>query len=195
MPQITIKYCSDHRKHRYELVEEPKKQSNRVFIDEKLAIKAIMDCKTTSVHKFRTRLGFKQYGVVVIREQAVLTKIMSSFEGENMKTEYNGSGYRIDLYFHNYNLAMKIDENRHSNRNIDYEINRQKAIEQKLVCRFIRIGPEKENFDIFRATDEKFRCIKQSTKKTLINKISTRSLGLEFKLDHIIKSKAMYFIV
>ena len=40
-----------------------------------------------------------------------------------------------------------------------------------------------------------FTHIKQSTKKTLINNISTRLLGLEFKSDNIIKSKAMKFIV
>ena len=58
LQEITIKYHSDHRKHRYELVE-PKKQVNRIFKDKKLAIKVIMDCRTTSTHKFRTRLGFK----------------------------------------------------------------------------------------------------------------------------------------
>ena len=35
--EITIKYHSDHRKHRYELVEGPKKEANRIFIDEKLS--------------------------------------------------------------------------------------------------------------------------------------------------------------
>ena len=35
LQKITIKYLSDRRKHRYELVEEPKKQVNRIFIDEK----------------------------------------------------------------------------------------------------------------------------------------------------------------
>ena len=59
--EITAKYNLNHRKHRYKLVEEPKKQSKRVFIDKKLAIKVIMDCRKTSVHKFRTTLGFKQY--------------------------------------------------------------------------------------------------------------------------------------
>ena len=43
-----------------------------------------MDCKTTSAHKFRTRLGCKQYGTILIKQQSVLTKIISSFEGENM---------------------------------------------------------------------------------------------------------------
>ena len=33
----------DYRKNRYRLVEVPKKQCNRIFIDEQLAIKVIMD--------------------------------------------------------------------------------------------------------------------------------------------------------
>ena len=60
------------------------KQCNRIFIDEKLAIKVIMDFRTTPAHKFRTRFGFTQY-VTLTKEKSVLTKIMSSFEGENCK--------------------------------------------------------------------------------------------------------------
>ena len=54
---------------------------------------------------------------------------MSLFEGENMQTQYNVLVYRIDLYFHDYKLAVKIDENGHNDRNIDYEIKKQKEIE------------------------------------------------------------------
>ena len=54
---------------------------------------------------------------------------------------------------------------------------------------FVRNDPDKEDFDIFRAFNETFRHIKQSTKKTLINKISARLLRLVFKSDNIIKSK------
>ena len=71
---------------------------------------------------------------------------------------------------------------------------RQKAIEQEPGCTFIRIDPDKEEFDIFRAINKTFRHIKQSNKKTLMNKISARLLGLEFKSDNIIKSNAMKFI-
>ena len=71
----------------------------------------------------------------------------------------------------------------------------KKAIEQKIGCKFIRIDPDKEDFDIFKTINEIFRNIKQSIKKTLINKTSTRLLGLEFKSDNIIKSNAMKFIV
>ena len=157
---ITIKYHSDHGKQRYELVEEPKKQVNRIFIEENLTIKVIMDCRTLSAHKFRTRLGFKPYDVILTKDQSMLTKIMSSFEGENMETQYKVLSYRIDLYFHDYKLAIEIDGNGHSDRNIDYEIKRQKAIEQELVCKFIRIDLDKEDFDIFRAINEIFRHMK-----------------------------------
>ena len=68
-----------------------------------------MDCRTTSAHKFRTRLGLKQYDVILTKEQSVLTKIMSSFEGENMQTQYNVLSYRIDLYFHDRKVAKEID--------------------------------------------------------------------------------------
>ena len=90
------------------------------------------------------------------------------------------------MYFHDYKLTIKIDENRHRDRNIDYKIKRQEAIEQKVGCNFIRTDPDNEDFHIFRTINEIFRNTKQSTKTTLINKISTRLLGLEFKLDNII---------
>ena len=171
--EIVTKYNSYYRKHRYELVEEAQNYVNRIFIDEKLAIKVIMDCRTTMAHKFRTRLGFKQYDVIFTKEQSVLTKIMSSFEEENMQTQYV-LRYRIDLYFQDYKLAIEndveIDENGHSDRNINSKIKRQKAIEQEIGCKFIRIDLDKEDFDIFRAINEIFRHIKQSTKKTLISK-------------------------
>ena len=54
-----------------------------------------MDCRTTSAHKFRTRFGFKENDVILTKEKIVLTKIKSSFEGENMKTQYV-LGYRFD---------------------------------------------------------------------------------------------------
>ena len=34
-----------------------------------------MDRRTTSAHKFKIRLGFKQYNVILTKEQSVLTKI------------------------------------------------------------------------------------------------------------------------
>ena len=78
----------------------------------------------------------------------MLTKIMSSFEKKYMQTQHNVLGYMIELYFHDYKLAIEINKNGHSDRNIDCKINRQKAIEQELGCKFIRIDADKDIFDI-----------------------------------------------
>ena len=63
-----------------------------------------------------------------------------------MQTQYSVLDDRIDLYFHDYKLIIEIDENGHYNRNIDYEIKRQKSIEQELAWEFIRNYPEQEDF-------------------------------------------------
>ena len=80
-----------------------------------------MDCRITSAHKFRTRLGYKQYDVILTKKQSVLTKIMGSFEGENMLTQYVWT-YRINLYLYDYKITIEIHEYEHSNRNIDYKM-------------------------------------------------------------------------
>ena len=84
--EITIRYHLHHRKHRYEIVAEPRKQCNGIFIDEELAIRVIMDCRTTLAYKFRTRLGFKQCDFILTKGQSVLTRIMNSFKEGTMKT-------------------------------------------------------------------------------------------------------------
>ena len=95
-------------------MNQEKNQRNKSIIDEKLTVKVIMDCRRTMAHKFRTRLVFKQYDVVLTKEQSALIKIMSQFEGENMQTQYNVLSYGIDLYLHDYKLAKEIDENEHT---------------------------------------------------------------------------------
>ena len=122
----------------------------------------------------------------------MLTKITSSFEGQNMKTYV--LSYRIELYFQDYKLAIEIDQNGHNIRNIDFKIKKQIAIEQGLGPKFIRIYPDKEKSDIFRAINEIFRQINNRLKITITSKISTRSLEFEFKSDNILKSKAIKII-
>ena len=43
-----------------------------------------------------------------------------------MKTQYSALSCRIDLYFHDYKLAIEIGENGPRDRNIDYEIKKTK---------------------------------------------------------------------
>ena len=101
------------------------------------------------------------------KEPSVLKPIKDTFEGENMRTQYNVLGFKIDLYFHDYKLATEVDERAHKDRNIDHEIQRQKALEKEFSCKFIRINPDGKNFNISKAKNEIFRHIKKAIKNQL----------------------------
>ena len=62
-----------------------------------LAIKVIMDRRTVAAYNFRTRLGFKQYDVILTKEQLVLIKIMTSFEGR--RNENSVKRVRLQSWF------------------------------------------------------------------------------------------------
>ena len=49
------------------------------------------------------------------------------------------------MSIYKYKLAKEVDEQGNNDRSIDYDIERQKTIENKLGCEFIRINPAKEN--------------------------------------------------
>ena len=85
---------------------------------------------------------------------------MDVFEGENMQTQCSVLGYRIALYFHDYKLAVEVDEKSHKDINISHEIQRQRALEKKLGYKFIRIDPDEEDFNISKAKTQKLRHIK-----------------------------------
>ena len=112
-----------------------------------------------------------------------------------MQTQYTVLGYKIDLYFHKYKLAIEVDELGHIDRNIDYEIQRQRTLERELSCVFIRINPDAADFNIFKEINKIHRHIKKLSKKSLIDKISKRLLEIEFMYDHSIKSKCLKWIV
>ena len=89
-----------------------------------------------------------------------------------MQATYSRFDYRIDLSFCDYKLAIEVDENECNNINIDYEIKTQKSIGKEVGFTYIKIGPNKYDFDTFKAINEIFRHIKQkfnqSTKEKLI---------------------------
>ena len=159
----------------------------------------IMDAKSTKAIKFRAKLGFTQYYITLKKESSVLELIMETFEGENMETQCSVLTYRVYLYFHDYKLAIEIDEKGHKDRNEDDKKQRQKEIETELSCKFIRINPDEDNLNISKVKNKIFRHIKESNeklnKKSLIEKISLRLLELEFKSNNSIKAKCLKWIV
>ena len=166
---ITNKYNKEYKKCRYEIIDEPNKQPHRRFLRNDLTLKIIMNCRTDESCTFKRNLGFRLHDVINTKEQTVINSIKDAFEGEDMQTQYIVIGYRIDLYFHKYKLAIEVDKLGHSDRNIDYEIQRQRASEIELNCVFIRIDPDAADFNIFREINKIHRHIKKSSKKSSID--------------------------
>ena len=78
------------------------------------------------------------------KKQTIINSVKDTFEGENIQAQYSVLSYRIDLYFHEYKLAIEVDELGHTNRNINNEVERQKALEKELNCIFIGINPDEQ---------------------------------------------------
>ena len=62
---------------------------------------------------------------------------------KKIQVDNNGCKYilcRIDIYFSECSLAIEIDEKGHTDRDLSFEEKRQKVLEKKLGCKFIRIN-------------------------------------------------------
>ena len=73
--------------------------------------------------------------------------IKNASEGENIQTHYRVLGYEIDIYSHDYKLAVETDEKAHQDRGISREIERQKALKKEYSCQFIRINQIKNQLN------------------------------------------------
>ena len=67
-----------------------------------------MDCKTDKSCNLKKKIGFKLYDVINTKEQTIINLIKDKFEGGNIQTQYSVLGYRIDLYFHEISLQLKL---------------------------------------------------------------------------------------
>ena len=118
-----------------------------------------------------------------------------------MQNQYSVLDYRVDLYFHDYKLAIEVDEYDHCDRNIDYEIKRKKAIKKEPGCAFIRINPDEQNHNIFKAFNEIHSHVKKSTKESLIDKIVSNpkydryQRGLVSMLYKVFDKKSTGFLI
>ena len=176
-----------------------------MYAHECIIILVIIHCRVSTPKSIesRSKLQFNQYDIKLTEEQSVLKSIMDAFEGENIQIQDNVLGYRIHLYFHDYKLAIEVDKKGHKDRKFDHEIHRQKSLEKKLDCRFIRIDPNKKDLNISKAIKEIHRHIRKSTKtltekstkKSLIDELSNKLSGLEFKSNNSTKAKCLKYIV
>ena len=80
---------------------------------------------------------------------------------------------------------------------------RQKKLEKHLKCTFLKIIPDKANFDIFLKlgkvesyiSESNKKLTKESIKKSLIDDLSNRLLELKFEKHNSIKTKCLKWIV
>ena len=59
-------------------------------------------------HALLKKIGFALRDMINTKEQSVISAIKDAFEGEDIQTQYSVSGYRIDLFFINTNLQLKL---------------------------------------------------------------------------------------
>ena len=123
-----------------------------------------MNSRTDESCKFKRKLGLTLHDGINTKEQTVISEIKDAFEGENMQTQYSVLGYKIDLYFYKYKLVIEVDELGHSDRNMNDEIERQRALERELNYVFIRINPDARDYNTYRKINKIYRHIKQLNK-------------------------------
>ena len=120
-----------------------------------------------AIDGFRKKLMIPDNEISVCPEHEVKSKIGTIFINEEVLEEYSANIYeivnpyfyehynrkiqtdetgrayilfRIDVCFTKYFLAVEIDEKGHSDRDLIFEEKRQKELEKKLNCEFIRIN-------------------------------------------------------
>ena len=129
-----------------------------------------------AIDVFRNKLMISDSEIFKCPEFEVKSKIGNIFKNQNPLEEYsvkiyeidpcfyehyekqiqvdkNGCKYilfRIDIYFYECFLAIEIDEKGHTDRDIIFKEKRQKALEKKLGCKFIRINTSnaKNSYDL-----------------------------------------------
>ena len=104
-------------------------------------------------HEVKSKIGTIFTNEKILEEKSVKIYEIDPYFYEHYKkntSRWSWSKYilfRIDIYFTEYSLAVEIDEKGHTDRDLIFEEKRQKALEKKLNCEFIRINTSRENYD------------------------------------------------
>ena len=87
--------------------------------------------------------------ILMYKEQECIGAIETTFSNLETKRQFRvDNKYVIDLYIPLYNIAVECDEFNHSDREI-----RQRYIEEKLGCKFVRFNPDEPNFTVHNAVN------------------------------------------
>lgn len=86
--------------------------------------------------------------IAVTKEEKTIGTIARAFGHLRSKRQYRVRHFSIDLYFPDLKIAVECDEYGHRHYPVAVEINRQRAIENALGCRFVRFNPDDQRFHI-----------------------------------------------
>ena len=104
----------EKQKYRQELTPNVKYKLYRVFVRNDLVKKKIKICRKSSKRflEFKKKLGLDP-NVVTCDEQDIINTLQIVFEGGIILTQYCIKNKRLDAYFSNHKLGIKVDEYNH----------------------------------------------------------------------------------
>lgn len=119
---------------------------------------------------FAKKFNINAYRIYNFKEQEIINNFIKFFKTSkiNYETQYIVGKYRLDCYLPTFGIVIEVDENGHNDRCRIYEKKREEFIKNELSCRFFRLNPDSNDFDIF-------SCLGKLNK--LINK------QLKYKMD------------
>ena len=137
-------------------------QKYDIYINEEGMIELLVGTQQPLAKDLAQYMGIKIIAHKDIRKEAgTIYTIQKVFEGISMKQQFSIGSYRIDLYFPEHKLAIESNEHDHKDRDINYEIRRQKYIEDQLHCKFIRFNPDAKDFMVESVLNKIFQYIYQ----------------------------------
>lgn len=120
----------------------------------------VVGCRCSNAFILAKHFNIERLNVLCEKLEVVtLHTIENCFKDEKIIKQFSIDQYRIDLYFSEYKIAVECDEKQHVYKK-DLDLKRQRAIEEKLGCTFVRYNPCVEGFDIHKVVNDIFKLIK-----------------------------------
>ena len=125
----------------------PRRDESVILLTENGARRLLSNSRTPAAERLRSLLDDKKYYYKSIPEMNFVVCIQKAFLGEKIELQKTVLGYRVDLYFTDYKIAVEFDESHHNCQTADDAI-RQSRIEKELNCIFVRVKPTDDIFEI-----------------------------------------------
>ena len=127
---MSLMYCElneikKKKRQRHEIQDCDDYQPCRVFLDEELVMKILIDTRTTAVVEPKANFGVNQHHPILTKEQSIGSKILKVFTDKEIIEQYFILNERIDFYLPMHKLAIEVDELGHLDRDEEDEIKRQ----------------------------------------------------------------------